>query len=142
MRRLLPFPVVGGWPVGFPYLGATRAPVLEESLSKASHRGLVCRRIEHGGTRPAGGLLSRPRVRLHATLGADLRLELVDRERAGGGPGGLGLLARCHLRTRPVGVGENSAGGGDGVGAVHHAAPCRSEEHTSELQSLMRITYA
>src|SRR3546814_10250199 len=25
---------------------------------------------------------------------------------------------------------------------LHRAAPCRSEEHTSELQSLMRISYA
>src|SRR3546814_6568777 len=30
---------------------------------------------------------------------------------------------------------------GDGV-ALHHAAAQRSEEHTSELQSLMRISYA
>src|SRR3546814_1993879 len=30
----------------------------------------------------------------------------------------------------------------DDIAHIHHTAPDRSEEHTSELQSLMRISYA
>src|SRR3546814_3445262 len=50
-----------------------------------------------------------------------------------------------------VGFGrEGAAGEPDGVGVVverdvlelQHGCMCRSEEHTSELQSLMRISYA
>src|SRR3546814_3923350 len=48
----------------------------------------------------------------------------------------------CETRS-PVGPGEYRAGGagsGDGQALAEHS--CRSEEHTSELQSLMRISYA
>src|SRR3546814_1596483 len=64
------------------------------------------------------------------------------------------LLARAlggmPTRTEPVGGGHrqhadvaavlgDEAGGGDSLPGHH---PLRSEEHTSELQSLMRISYA
>src|SRR3546814_9648742 len=46
-------------------------------------------------------------------------------------------LQRRLLRGRPVGHhGADAAGGGEQRGGL------RSEEHTSELQSLMRISYA
>src|SRR3546814_2419948 len=45
---------------------------------------------------------------------------------AEGGHGREGVL-RCEAGRRPL---------------LHGAAPARSEEHTSELQSLMRISYA
>src|SRR3546814_12355803 len=38
--------------------------------------------------------------------------------------------ARCHEAREP------------GAGSMNENAPVRSEEHTSELQSLMRISYA
>src|SRR3546814_2768008 len=43
---------------------------------------------------------------------------------------------------RPQGGGQREAGGGCGHGFQHLGLPYRSEEHTSELQSLMRISYA
>src|SRR3546814_6308822 len=71
-------------------------------------------------------------------------------------PGGQNRGPRRILdqqRTRPAAghVGKRggatvlaaSGGGGGGVGEGHAAqAAVRSEEHTSELQSLMRISYA
>src|SRR3546814_15373178 len=52
----------------------------------------------------------------------------------GGIGGALHLLApgQGRLRPRRAHLGER----------IHRAAQCRSEEHTSELQSLMRISYA
>src|SRR3546814_9079844 len=47
--------------------------------------------------------------------------------------------------SRRLGRGRNIAAGVDKVGCLrrlHMAAEDRSEEHTSELQSLMRISYA
>src|SRR3546814_9292031 len=52
------------------------------------------------------------------------RLRLGLALRLGGG--------RCEANRQPKGQGER----------VHGQAWCRSEEHTSELQSLMRISYA
>src|SRR3546814_5354954 len=58
-----------------------------------------------------------------------------------------GLLHGSYLkpsrppRKRAILRRSGSAKPGD-VEAVHAAARCRSEEHTSELQSLMRISYA
>src|SRR3546814_2622706 len=46
--------------------------------------------------------------------------------------------ARCRAARRGVG----RAGGADRRGAEAGADRARSEEHTSELQSLMRISYA
>src|SRR3546814_7724925 len=76
------------------------------------------------------------------------------RERGGGGRDEIGY-DRVH---RDPAAGDQDAGlaggpevGGDGAGAqfafdgkggVHLADRARSEEHTSELQSLMRISYA
>src|SRR3546814_3222093 len=48
-------------------------------------------------------------------------------------------LMRHARRDRRVGVAE--AAGEEAV-RLHRVAGCRSEEHTSELQSLMRISYA
>src|SRR3546814_9960181 len=45
-------------------------------------------------------------------------------------------------RARPQGRGGRRTAGGAGPGASARAARSRSEEHTSELQSLMRISYA
>src|SRR3546814_5805491 len=57
--------------------------------------------------------------------------------------GALGVLARallCVCRIKPPGMNAHYARGG---GASTLRSPlCRSEEHTSELQSLMRISYA
>src|SRR3546814_6745989 len=50
---------------------------------------------------------------------------------------GFGPFAVAEVGARFV-VGQ-AEGGEDGVG---HGNSCRSEEHTSELQSLMRISYA
>src|SRR3546814_17335734 len=48
--------------------------------------------------------------------------------------------------TGKLGLGSSAAVAAAGVGAMLEAAGCdikyRSEEHTSELQSLMRISYA
>src|SRR3546814_6580880 len=43
---------------------------------------------------------------------------------------------KSHGRERGIGAKDSQAG------AVRRAGPDRSEEHTSELQSLMRISYA
>src|SRR3546814_1154444 len=57
---------------------------------------------------------------------------------------GAGHLRPAHHGGRPAAAlagadaGEGDAGGGQRA----HAAGGRSEEHTSELQSLMRISYA
>src|SRR3546814_19887016 len=55
-----------------------------------------------------------------------------DRRRPGGGR---------WRRVRQPGVAARGRGRGL-RDDEHHAAVCRSEEHTSELQSLMRISYA
>src|SRR3546814_4292275 len=51
-----------------------------------------------------------------------------------------GRIAVCHCQTRRTR--SLSLGGSAGFGAALAAARARSEEHTSELQSLMRISYA
>src|SRR3546814_4855993 len=47
----------------------------------------------------------------------------------------------CSHRTRSADIGL-SGGGGSSAPDASKAASTRSEEHTSELQSLMRISYA
>src|SRR3546814_2583639 len=60
----------------------------------------------------------------------------------------LGHTARHHQQhvgARRQRQRESGGGKGEQGGEIHHAAslvPARSEEHTSELQSLMRISYA
>src|SRR3546814_12497719 len=70
--------------------------------------------------------------------------------RFGAGAGGAGLAARRGFRRR-VGVGggrQRRDRGAGGAGAADRLRrhrrfdAARSEEHTSELQSLMRISYA
>src|SRR3546814_10682154 len=63
------------------------------------------------------------------------RLDQGDRGRGGVGRGGL-LLRGAHARfSRAMAASRCSSSSGGG-------SPYRSEEHTSELQSLMRISYA
>src|SRR3546814_3853872 len=69
----------------------------------------------------------------------------ADAGRRAGAAGGAARRADRHLRLRPaaacrdIGRPVRTAGGGGGLSG---AARPRSEEHTSELQSLMRISYA
>src|SRR3546814_10026086 len=65
-------------------------------------------------------------------------------DRAGEGRRGAGAAARAGDRG-DAGRGERTAGDGargSGGGGAGDAGEPRSEEHTSELQSLMRISYA
>src|SRR3546814_1907321 len=55
------------------------------------------------------------------------------------GDGGRGGGTVGDLRGQPEGAAEHAAGQ---LGDVEHPVLQRSEEHTSELQSLMRISYA
>src|SRR3546814_1518737 len=65
-----------------------------------------------------------------------------------GFPGLFGV--RCEIRTNskgilawyPIGTGERNARHGGGLDGQGNEVLRRSEEHTSELQSLMRISYA
>src|SRR3546814_2510493 len=52
------------------------------------------------------------------------------------------LLRRRCLLLRRGGADEGQEGGGQQETMVHAGSSMRSEEHTSELQSLMRISYA
>src|SRR3546814_4788833 len=59
------------------------------------------------------------------------------------------LAARGHLNAAQLGAGERLRADYERAGLAARvtmrwdaAAPARSEEHTSELQSLMRISYA
>src|SRR3546814_8305351 len=82
-----------------------------------------------------------PRSTLTDTLFPYTTLFRSGRARALEGPGGFG-------QGRPRGEGQARRDGGLAAagagGAGDHASPgrSRSEEHTSELQSLMRISYA
>src|SRR3546814_9728625 len=77
------------------------------------------------------------------------------RSKQGNGLGGASLLVRCQIQSRFVSKGEKAGTDwGFGSGQSHsglissrrrtryRTGCCRSEEHTSELQSLMRISYA
>src|SRR3546814_3021245 len=71
---------------------------------------------------------------------------------AEGGPGGLwqvagaGMASANIINNLPAFLAlESAAGGGDRLAALLvgvNAGPSRSEAHTSELQSLLRISYA
>src|SRR3546814_2657754 len=54
-------------------------------------------------------------------------------------PGGLGLLERDHRRSTASTI---YAGASEVLRSMIGEKALRSEEHTSELQSLMRISYA
>src|SRR3546814_9479373 len=82
-------------------------------------------------------------AQIRSGLDAGLTLRYVDvaRSRASAGTAAL-------LRMAPS-LRENRADNHDGrlpgmfdVGDLYHGSSLRSEEHTSELQSLMRISYA
>src|SRR3546814_2067727 len=56
---------------------------------------------------------------------------------------GFGLAHPARFRSdRQIGVVERRGGGDGGAGRGAGQGARRSEEHTSELQSLMRISYA
>src|SRR3546814_6847931 len=71
-------------------------------------------------------------------------------EIGGGARRGFPVLAAGHRRAHGVGDLRGSIGlaqrlhrqGAEGRGLLGGSQPLRSEEHTSELQSLMRISYA
>src|SRR3546814_1664852 len=59
------------------------------------------------------------------------------------GAGRLGVLPAVARRVPGPGAGPGAPGpSAPELGATHGRDPARSEEHTSELQSLMRISYA
>src|SRR3546814_10845069 len=102
------------------------------------------------GKPPAVGIdvaIAAHRNRLHSLFGAVglVRDEAFQRIRSDGriddvrGDAISAPLARCRPRQTP----DRLLGGIIGCGAfVAYLTPIRSEEHTSELQSLMRISYA
>src|SRR3546814_10244841 len=89
-------------------------------------------------------LLSTPST-LRSGLGGALG-HLGSQARHHGHRAGEDLPPSCHSRAGPRSLGETQ--GGQGVTSLPAAPPWarrhrnRSEEHTSELQSLMRISYA
>src|SRR3546814_3568674 len=68
-----------------------------------------------------------------------LRLRLVVPQAGARRQAGHAVASRCLWRTA---VGAPSGARGSGAGRAGLAGNARSEEHTSELQSLMRISYA
>src|SRR3546814_7486407 len=79
--------------------------------------------------------VSRPRLQLQAEGGALLQ---ADRSVGKGADAQLRPLQVGHHRNRPAGLGLQAAHDVEAFLMVG----VRSEEHTSELQSLMRISYA
>src|SRR3546814_4515248 len=88
--------------------------------------------IDLAGQAPVGGEIDEHGLALLAKLGKPGLAECRARKpgRSGGRVGG----KTCAKRERGDGGGKQEEGG--------EPAPKRSEEHTSELQSLMRISYA
>src|SRR3546814_3948797 len=75
----------------------------------------------------------------------DRRADAVVAAGLGHGCAGRGLLEHGDFRRWPsygAGVRDSGARGNVGSFVVPSPADARSEEHTSELQSLMRISYA
>src|SRR3546814_2527779 len=90
----------------------------------------LSRRRERGGTRQEGRKVRLHRARTHAGAAAAVR----DAE-------GLVQVEVRDVRAPLAGPGDADQGVHVGAVGVHLPA-VRSEEHTSELQSLMRISYA
>src|SRR3546814_3546506 len=82
----------------------------------------------------AGGGADRVRLRVRVHRHPPGAGGVVDRHR--GRPGRAGLPGCIRGGVRAGAVDDLGVAGG------FHARPARSEEHTSELQSLMRISYA
>src|SRR3546814_9154140 len=101
------------------------------TLFRSWHRGVLGGAVLRGAARPV----------LH------LRLRLVDRAHPLGRPrprhgAARGSAGRALRPQRPASVGRQRPEGGLRAPQLQPADPRRSEEHTSELQSLMRISYA
>src|SRR3546814_6344170 len=73
------------------------------------------------------------RLLWHPSDGVASLREMLDRVAVDGDPGVLAFLVDRVMRRRELGIGE---------GAERDRGDARSEEHTSELQSLMRNSYA
>src|SRR3546814_1693118 len=90
------------------------------------------------------GFLGRRALRRAGAAGIPFRLFAVARDGAADGAplfSGPGRLGPAPDRWRDNGQRAYARGGAD-RNRTHAAIPHRSEEHTSELQSLMRISYA
>src|SRR3546814_1236783 len=92
-----------------------------------------------------------PYTTLFRSFSQDAREAQEDRARrlARSGDGSARRSGPLHQRSRPIveagahfGAQARGAGAIEGVGALARTRSARSEEHTSELQSLMRISYA
>src|SRR3546814_3314524 len=82
----------------------------------------------------------------HAAWPEDKPIRMIVPYTAGGASDTLGrmIAARLTESLKQTVVVENKPGAGSMLGSqyVARAEPDRSEEHTSQLQSLMRISYA
>src|SRR3546814_5243567 len=92
------------------------------------------RRQKHAASLRVSAPLREPIFFEHGGCGPGLPLSRENgfAKGSGDGPGGVRFEARRLSDRRDH----------DAVDDVHHAVRLRSEEHTSELQSLMRISYA
>src|SRR3546814_9732893 len=103
-------------------------------------------RIEHGPIDFEMRHRHADRVRPRRTIGREDRESVARRPLANGDArleddtALVAGVARQNAIGITIGLGETVAD--DGVQAAHEKRAGRSEEHTSELQSLMRISYA
>src|SRR3546814_3053839 len=125
----------------FPYTTLFRSLVVGAAQQQRRHRRPRKRHLGLGGGTEIAVMLAAHRQRqVQALEAGDRVVPAEERHRhfreCGGdvaaATGVAGLAERDHV----VAVGEIIAAIGEGL------APVRSEEHTSELQSLMRISYA
>src|SRR3546814_9039802 len=105
---------------------------------------MVDREFELGADAVIGG----DEQRIGETRGLEIE-QAAETAQIGVGAGpARGARKRCNRLHQRVASGDRNACVGVAIGAValgrvvHIDAPNRSEEHTSELQSLMRISYA
>src|SRR3546814_2979912 len=103
---------------------------------------------EVGAGRPAQGRTVAAHVAIAVPAAGAYRAGGVDRRHARAADGGAGHGGVSFQRSAPVEAGarafgaDQAASASAGSSAIASASSGRSEEHTSELQSLMRISYA